>query len=119
MAFKITHVETPTPTRVRTNAVESLEVAPEIVAAMEAEWKYQQENTGYTPVISGDSAAEALKNVQYAKAWGMQRKAGKVTVTRLPEKAGKGDPLNLRVTLAKYDPNAAKRGRKANGDSAK
>lgn len=118
MAFKVTHVETPVQTRVRTNAVETMEVPADVRTAMEAEWKFTQENAGYTVVIGGDSASEALQNVQYAKAWGMQRKNGKVTVTRLPEKAGKGNPLALRVTLAKYDPNAAKRGRKANGNSA-
>lgn len=116
MAFKVTHVETPVQTRVRTNAVETMEVPADVREAMEAEWKFTQANAGYTVVIGGDSASEALQNVQYAKAWGMQRKAGKVTVTRLPEKAGKGNPLALRVTLAKYDPNAAKRGRKANGN---
>src|SRR5262245_35915303 len=119
MAFTVKHVETPQATRVRTNAVETMEVPADVVAAMEAEWTFAQANAGYTTVIGGESAPDALHNVQYAKAWGMQRKGGKVVVTRLPEKAGKGDPLNLRVTLAKYDPNAAKRGRKVgNGSSA-
>jgi hypothetical protein len=120
MAFKVTHVETPQTNRVRTNAVETMEVPADVVTAMEAEWKFAQANAGYTTVIGGESAPDALHNVQYAKAWGMQRKAGKVTVTRLPEKAGKGDPLNLRVTLAKYDPNAQKRGRKpgSNGQTS-
>lgn len=119
MAFKVTHVETPVTQRVRTNAVETMEVPAEVVSAMEAEWEFTQDNAGYTSVIQGDSASEALQNLQLAKAWAAQRKAGKLTVTKLPEKPGKGSPLAIRVTLAKYDPNAAKRGRKpgSNGDS--
>jgi hypothetical protein len=117
MAFAVKHIEKPTPVR----TVTVVDVPAEVKTAMDAEWEFAQKNPGYVTVISGASESEAKQNLILAKAWGMQRKDGqKVTVTKNPGKPGKDNPLEMRVTLTKYDPDATKRGRPAqNGNSAK
>lgn len=125
MAFKVTHVEAPSPER----SVKLVEIPTEVRDAMEAEWEFAQKNPAYQTVIGGETAAEALQNLVYAKAWGAQRArnedgtfddAKRVIITRFPSKPGKDSPLDIRVSLTKFDPNATKRGRPvaSNGNGA-
>lgn len=107
MAFKVTTAE-------RQNAVtvKTLDVPAEFIAAMEAEYATTVSDPTRELVIGGDTAKETALYVVWAKHWGMNRETGKLSVFKQPTKKG-DDGLSARLAVRPYDPNAAKRGRKA------
>ncbi len=109
MAFKVRTEERPNITRTSV-----MEVPAEFIALMEEQYAVVVNDPTREIVIEGDDAKEATLYVQWAKYWGLNRES-KLTVTKSPSRKGGGDNL-ARLAVKAFDPNAVKRGRKANSN---
>jgi hypothetical protein len=92
-----------------------VEVPAPFARALDAEWKLVQKDQ-VNPVIDFPTAKDAAFHLAYAKQWGREQ-TPQVTVSKgtLRKDDQEG---TLRLIMKPFNPDAPKRGRKANADKA-